>query len=62
MNLRNMSESKKDYLCDDDLLKNILLFYGDPKNKKNFKKWKKGRANDIHRSKRSDVAGRKSNI
>ena len=57
-----MNKNRMDYLCDDDLLINILSFYDDPKNKKNFKKWKKGRANDIHRSERSNAESRGSNI
>lgn len=62
MKIKDMNKNRMDYICDDDLLINILSFYDDPKNKKNFKKWKKGRANDIHRSEGSNDASRESNI
>lgn len=38
MKIKDMNKNRMDYLCDDDLLINILFFYDDPKNKKNFKK------------------------
>lgn len=38
MKIKDMNKNRMDYLCNDDLLINILSFYDDPKNKKNFKK------------------------
>ncbi len=56
-----MSENTMDYFCD-RLSEGVQNFYMNPKNMEDFKKWKKGRANDIHRSERSNDASRESNI
>ena len=61
MSLERMSENTMDYFCD-RLSEGVQNFYMNPKNMEDFKKWKKGRTNDIHRSERSNDASRESNI
>lgn len=61
MGLEHISENEMDYFCD-GLLEGVQNFYMNPKNVEDFKKWKKGRANDIHRSEKSNDASRESNI
>lgn len=56
-----MSENTMDYFCD-RLSEGVQNFYMNPKNMEDFKKWKKGRTNDIHRSERSNDASRESNF